>query len=132
MDVFAGPQRVSERVVRSYALRGLVFHQTSQDRRASQQHAFGFCVLCPFSRQLHREPRAARRYDFSRPRLGSHAVPFHISQPCNPFHRRSPYGADDILFLADGPVRNTPPNRTHNLPHLALRFDHWRGGVRVP
>lgn len=132
MDVFAGAQRASERIVRNYTLRGLVFHQTSQHRGASQQHAFGFRVLFPFSRQLHREPRATRRYDFPRPRLGSHAVPFHISQPRNPFHRYSAHGADHVFLFTDGPVRDTPPNRTRNLPHLALRFNHWRGGVRVP
>jgi len=41
-------------------------------------------------------------------------------------------GAHDVLFFADGPVRDAPPNRALHVPHLALRFDHWRRGFRVP
>jgi hypothetical protein len=89
-------------------------------------------VLFRFCRQLHREPRAARRHDFSWPRPGAHAVPFHFSQPRNPFRRRAANGADDVLFLADGPVRDAPPNRTLDVPYLAVRFDHRRGGFRLP
>ena len=132
MDVFAGPQRASERIVRGGALRGTVFHQTSQQGSAPHEYAAGLRVLFRFSRQLHREPRAARGYDFPWPRLGSCAVPFHISQPRNPLRRRSAHGADDVLFLADWPLRDASPNRTFDLPHLALRFDHRRGGFRVP
>jgi hypothetical protein len=62
----------------------------------------------------------------------SHAVPFHFGQPCNPFHRRAADGARDALFFADQPIRDAPPNRTRDVPHLALRFDHRRGGFRVP
>jgi putative membrane protein len=36
-----------------------------------------------------------------------------------------------FFFVADGPVRDAPPNRTLDVPHLALRFDHRRGGFRV-
>ena len=41
---------------------------------------------------------------FPRPRPGAHAVPFHSSQPRNPFRRRAADGAHDVSFLADGPV----------------------------
>src|SRR4029077_3552713 len=81
---------------------------------------------------LHREPRPARRYDFSRPRPGAHAVPFYFIQPRNPFHRRAADGADDVLFFPDGPVRDAPPNRTLDVPCLAIRFDHRRSGFHLP
>jgi tetratricopeptide (TPR) repeat protein len=38
LDVFACPQRATERIVRNYALRGIVFHQTSQPRGASHEY----------------------------------------------------------------------------------------------
>ena len=38
--------------MRNYALRGIVFHQTSQPRGASQEYAAGFCVLFRISSQL--------------------------------------------------------------------------------
>jgi hypothetical protein len=34
--------------------------------------------------------------------------------------------------FTDGPVREAPPNRTLDVPHLALRCDHRRGGFRLP
>ena len=114
------------------ALCGVVFHQTSSQGRPSHEHAAGLRVLFRFSRQLYREPRTARRHDFSCPRPGAHAVPFDSSQPRNPFHRRAADGAHDVLFLVDGPVHNAPPNRALHVSHLALRFDHRRGGFRVP
>jgi len=64
LDVFAGPQRASERIVRDCALRGIIFHQASQ-KEAHRNSMLLLCVLFHFSRQLHREPRAARRHDFS-------------------------------------------------------------------
>src|SRR6202022_1828191 len=62
----------------------------------------------------------------------AHAVPFHFGQPRNPFHGRFADGADDVFFLIDGPVRDASPNRTLDVSHLALRFDHRGGGFRVP
>ncbi len=105
---------------------GLYFirHHNREAHRTSMLLAFAFSSVC--------EPRTARRHDFSRPRPGAHAVPFHFSQPRNPFHRRAADGAHDVVFLADGPVRDAPPNRTLDVPPLALRFDHRRGGFRVP
>jgi hypothetical protein len=44
LDVLAGPQRASERIVRDCALRGIVFHQTSQQGSASHEHAAGLRV----------------------------------------------------------------------------------------
>jgi hypothetical protein len=117
---------------RDCALRGIVFHQTSQPGSASHEHAAGFRVLLCFPHQLHREPRTARRHDFPWPRPRAHAVPFYFSQPRNPFHRRAADGAHDVLLLADGPVRDAPANRPLDVPHLALCFDHRRGGLRVP
>jgi len=114
------------------ALCGVVFHQTSSQGRPSHEHAAGLRVLFRFSRQLYREPRTARRHDFPRPWPGSDTVPFHFGQPRNSFYRRVADGADDVLFLADGPVRDAPPNRTLDVPCLVIRFDHWRRGFRFP
>ena len=41
-------------------------------------------------------------------------------------------GAHHILLLADRPLRHAPPNRALDISHLALRFDHRRGGFRLP
>ena len=118
--------------MRDCALRRIVFHQTSQPGSASHEHAAGLRILFRFSHQLHREPHAARRHDFPRPQPGAHAVPFHFSQPRNPFRRRATDGAHDVLFLVDGPVRDAPANRTLDIPYLAVRFDHRRRGFRLP
>ena len=37
-----------------------------------------------------------------------------------------------IFFSLTGRFRDAPPNRTLDVPHLALRFDHRRRGFRVP
>ena len=60
------------------------------------------------------------------------SIPFHFSQPRNPFRRRAADGAHDVLFLADGPVCDAPPNRALDVPCLAVRFDYGRGGFRLP
>jgi hypothetical protein len=49
-------------------------------------------------------------------------------------HNREAHRTSMLLAFAfsDGPVRDAPPNRTIDVPHLALRFNHRRGGFRVP
>ena len=92
----------------------------------------GFRVLFRFLHQLYREPRTTRQHDFPRPRSGAHPVLFHFGQPRNPFHRCFAHGVHDVLFLADGPFHDAPPNRTVHIPDLAVGFRHRRRGFRVP
>ena len=130
--MFLPALNASDRIVRDCALRGSVSHQTSQPGKASHEHAAGHRVLFRSSHQLNREPRIARWPDFSRPRAGEHAVPLNFNQPRNPFYRRAADGADDVLFLADGPNRDASSNRALDVPYLAVCFDHRRGGFRFP
>lgn len=104
-------------------------HHNREAHRASMLLAFAFSSVFLISYIVN---HALHGDDFSRPRPGARAVPIHSSQPRNPFHRRPADGAHDILFLADGPVRDAPPNRTLDFPHLAVRFDHRRDGFRLP
>jgi uncharacterized membrane protein YozB (DUF420 family) len=56
----------------------------------------------------------------------------YLSVLANPFRPRAADGAHDVLFRADGPVRDAPPNRTLDVPYLAVCFDHRRSGFRLP
>jgi len=101
---FAGPQRASERIVRDCALRGIVFHQTSQQRSASHEHAAGLRVLFPFSHQLHLEHATARRHNFSRHGPVRTLYLSILASHVNPFHRR----AAMVLTTCDSPVHREP------------------------
>jgi len=85
---------------------GLYFikHHNRGAHRTSMLLAFAFSSI---SHQLHREPRTARRHDFPGHGRCARCI-FPFSQSRNSFHRRATDGANDVFFLADGPVRNAP------------------------
>ena len=128
MDVSARAERAVEWTMRGYALRRLLLHQASQHRGTPRQHAAGFGVFVGFSRQLYRQPCTARRHNFSRPWRGAHALSFDFGESRDLVYRGTAAGTHHLLFVSEWPVRNPPADRTNNISHLALCFDHGGGG----
>jgi len=129
----AGPQRASERIVRDCALRGIVFQSNINNReahRTSMLLAFAFSSAFLISYIVNHALHGDTIFPGHGP--GAHAVPFDLASHITPSVVALTDGAHDVLFFADGPVRDAPPNRALSRSPFGSTFRSLASCFRVP